>query len=447
MLTSRQTPSYNLKAVVQQTDLKPDTLRAWERRYGLPQPQRSEGGHRLYSARDIDTIRWLMARQREGLSIKRAVELWRQLEAEGQDPLHTATLSVAQAPSALDRQAVGETIVKLREDWVAACLAFDEQRAENILAQAFALYPPETVCLEVLQSGVAHIGDGWYQGEMTVQQEHFATALAMRRLEALIVAAPAPTRPGRILVACPPEENHTFSPLLLSFLLRRRGWNVLYLGANVPVERMKTTVSVARPQLVILAAQQLHTAATLLALAQLLQEERTPVAFGGMIFNVLPAIRTRIPGHFLGQRLEAAPSAVEQLMVAPRPYPPQEDVTETYHQARECYGERRGRIEAQLNPALERTGIDPEHLAMANAEFARNIVAALTLGDMEFAGANIEWVKELLGNRGVPTKLLDDYLKAYHRVAETDLDERGQPIVSWLAQLVEGNSQQDFERV
>jgi DNA-binding transcriptional MerR regulator len=440
MLTSRQAPSYNLKAVVQQTGLKPDTLRAWERRYGLPQPQRSQGGHRLYSARDIDTIKWLMARQREGLSIKRAVELWRRLETEGQDPLHTTTLFAAQATSAPGRRAAGETIVKLREDWVAACLAFDEQWAENILTQAFALYPPETVCLEVLRSGVAHIGDGWYRGEMTVQQEHFATALAMRRLEALIVAAPAPTRPGRILVACPPEENHTFSPLLLTFLLRRKGWDIVYLGANAPLERMRMTMSAARPQLVILVAQQLRTAATLLALARLLQDERTPVAFGGMVFNVLPAIRARIPGHFLGQRLEEAPLVVEQLMVAPRPYPSLEDVAGTYHQAREHYGERRARIEAQLSLVLEQKSIDREHLAIANAELARNIIAALALGDMEFVGADIEWVKELLGNRGVPTKLLDDYLKAFHRVAETHLDERGQPIVSWLAQLVEGNS-------
>ena len=65
---------FNLKAVVRQTGIKPDTLRAWQRRYGLPSPRRSAGGHRLYSQRDIDTIQWLAARQQEGLSIKRAVE-------------------------------------------------------------------------------------------------------------------------------------------------------------------------------------------------------------------------------------------------------------------------------------------------------------------------------------------------------------------------------------
>ena len=78
-------PYFNLKAVVQQTGLKPDTLRAWERRYGLPTPERSAGGHRLYTRHDMDTIKWLRARQREGLSIKRAVDLWRQLESKGQD--------------------------------------------------------------------------------------------------------------------------------------------------------------------------------------------------------------------------------------------------------------------------------------------------------------------------------------------------------------------------
>jgi DNA-binding transcriptional MerR regulator len=59
---TQQTPTFNLKAVLKETGLKPDTLRAWERRYGLPQPERSPGGHRLYSQRDIDIIKWLMTR-------------------------------------------------------------------------------------------------------------------------------------------------------------------------------------------------------------------------------------------------------------------------------------------------------------------------------------------------------------------------------------------------
>ena len=87
MQQTRKTPTFNMKAVVRETGIRPDTLRAWERRYDLPAPERTEGGHRIYSQRDVDTLKWLMARQEEGLSISHAVELFKRLEAEGQDPL------------------------------------------------------------------------------------------------------------------------------------------------------------------------------------------------------------------------------------------------------------------------------------------------------------------------------------------------------------------------
>ena len=78
-------PIFNLSAVVRDTGVKPDTLRAWERRYGLPEPQSTEGGHRLYSRRDIEIIKWLMAQREQGLGISKAVELWRQLEVAATD--------------------------------------------------------------------------------------------------------------------------------------------------------------------------------------------------------------------------------------------------------------------------------------------------------------------------------------------------------------------------
>src|SRR5512135_2617634 len=81
------TPAFNLKVVLKETGLGADTLRAWERRYGLPVPRRSAGGHRLYSQRDIETIKWLMQQQAEGLSISRAVESWNEQLASGLDPL------------------------------------------------------------------------------------------------------------------------------------------------------------------------------------------------------------------------------------------------------------------------------------------------------------------------------------------------------------------------
>ena len=95
----RKTPAYNLKVVIRETGLKADTLRAWERRYGLPNPQRTAGGHRLYSQYDIEMIKWLIERQNEGLRINRAVQLWQSFEEQGKDPLEMMPSPVTMTPA------------------------------------------------------------------------------------------------------------------------------------------------------------------------------------------------------------------------------------------------------------------------------------------------------------------------------------------------------------
>jgi DNA-binding transcriptional MerR regulator len=201
---------FNLKAVVQQTGIKPDTLRAWERRYGLPTPERSSGGHRLYSQGDVDTIKWLTTRQQKGLSIKRAVELWRVIKSEGRDPLQAAVPSTPHSVPIPEPHPVGRTVSELRGQLIDACPEYDELRTQQVVNQAFALYSPETVVVELLQRTIAQVGDGLYQGTVTVHQEHFCSGLVIRRLEALVMAAPPrPARGGSSLPAHP--RNSTSS--------------------------------------------------------------------------------------------------------------------------------------------------------------------------------------------------------------------------------------------
>lgn len=442
MPDSDQIPTFNLKAVVQETGLKPDTLRAWERRYGLPQPERTAGGHRLYSQRDIDTLKWLVARQQEGLSISRAVDLWQKLEADGQDPLRAMAATPPLAAESITPPTVGDALAELRQAWVAACLAFDEQKSERVLIQAFAIYPVETVCVEVLQAGLARVGQGWYEGEVTVQQEHFASELAVRRLEALLAASPPPTRLGRIVVGCPPEEEHTFGPLMLTLFLRRRGWNVLYLGANVPLARLQATIATVKPELVILSAQHLVTAATLLAAAKVLLNAQVPLAYGGLIFNRLPALQSRIPGHFLGERLDKAAALVEQWLTSAGPWPAvtvSEPGGEVFQRALAHFRERQGMIDAHLWQSMRGANMPTSYLAEANRHLARYILAALSLGDLDFLQVDLAWVDGLLSYHNLSRELLPQYLRRYSQAARSSLGEEGQPVVEWLAHLTQEN--------
>lgn len=431
-------PTYNLKAVVQQTGLKPDTLRAWERRYGLPDPERTSGGHRLYSEHDIEILKWLLARQEEGLSISRAVKLWRSLRAEGEDPFQAMPIE-GQAPEPLDYTAndLGDNIAEMRQAWIDACMDFDERRAENVLTQAFAYYPPEIVCFELLQKAIGEIGNQWYEGKTTVQQEHFASALAVRRLDALLAATPAPTRSGRVVVACAPEDDHTFSPLLLSLILRRQGWDVVYLGAKVPANRLESTIVKTKPDLVVFSAQLLHTAANLLEVAHLLKMQGVTMAYGGLIFNLIPEIRPHIPAHFLGERLEKAPQVVDSLINTPRPTPDVVPMTEEYQHAYTYFRERASLIEAEVWQMLSEAEMGHRELEQANAYMTRNVVAALALGDLNFIGTDMQWVEGLMVNYEIPVEQLHAFTQVYFEAARKHLDaEAGKAILRWLEKVL-----------
>jgi methanogenic corrinoid protein MtbC1 len=433
-------PMFNLGAVVDRTGVSAHTLRAWERRYGLPRPARSEGGHRLYSQRDIEIIGWLAERQEEGMSISRAVDLWEQLDAAGQDPL--ARAPAPQPPPVAE----GATVEGYEQAWVEACLHLDEARAERISVEAFAVLDPETVVTGVLQRGLSRIGDLWYEGRASVHQEHFATELAVRRVEALISASPPPTRRELIIAACPPGELHSFGLLLATLLLRRRGWNVLHLGANVPLARLSELVADRRPDLVLSAAQQLTTAATLQDMANLLYGEGVTTAYGGWVFNRIPQLRNRIPGHFLGEGLDSVPQKLEDLMGVPPPLtlePPRAERVEAVAH----FGEQRPRIDADLRRFLEGLDMSGGHLGIAMTQLPNYLAAALQLCDLGYMDPCMDWIVGLLANLELPHDLLPRYVEAYHRAARLHLDERGEPILAWLWAWLEKVAESDGDTI
>lgn len=435
MASLSESPTYNLKVVVNETGIKPDTLRAWERRYGLPSPNRTGGGHRLYSDKDIAIIKWLMARQDEGLSISRAVKLWQSLEAEGKSPLHV--IEYQERPPVLDTAVFNTSqIDDIRSAWINACLRFDEASAEHILTQAFALYQPETVLTKLLQRALAEIGELWFQDKVTVQQEHFASALAMRRLNTLLTASPAPTRPGRVLIGCPPHEDHTFAPLTLTIMLRYRGWDLIYLGANVPLGRFVATVESIKPNLIILTAQQLYTAAKLFEVAKSVAAEKSVMlAYGGRIFNTVPRLRQRIPGYFLGESMEDATQTVDRLLSFGMASPTIKRVPDFYVKALEIFRDKQALIEGDAWSMLKADGMSYEHYTNANLHLSRDIYAALTFGDIEFLSAEIAWAEKLLLNYSMPVAAMRQYLQAYHMAAQEHLHGPAELVVDWLAEV------------
>ena len=426
-------PAFNLKAVLQETNIAADTLRAWERRYGLPMPERTEGGHRLYSQYDIETIKWLLARQTEGLSISRAVDLWNEQIGSNIDPL------AGFAPSALSSLSTTPAIYtspetnldSLRIQWIQACLNFSEVNAEQVLNQAFSIFPVEAVCMEVLQKGLAEFGGLWYENRASVQQEHFASGLAMRRLDALLSGSPAPTRNQTVLVGCPSNEWHTFTPLHLALLLRRRGLNVIHLGANVPAEQFEETVIAVHASMVILVAQTLTTAAALQLTAQTLSNLNVPVGYGGRIFTMHPDLADYIHGYYLGDSLRTSLSTVESLLKNKAKSNPLKVMSAEYIAAHEAFAAQRIHIESTIKEMLVFVP-QSESMDTGIRFLGDNIIAALQLGNMEHVTKEMEWVKVLMQSHQRPASELTDFINNYSLAVDKHINGRGAPIKAWL---------------
>lgn len=428
------TPAFNLKVVLKETGLPADTLRAWERRYGLPAPQRTPGGHRLYSERDIFTIKWLMARQAEGLSISRAVDLWNEQIASGTDPLAGMTSQSLTASQTATAPGLpnDSTLDTLRAQWVEACLDFNETRAEQCLNQAFSLFAVEAVCTSILQRGMSEIGNLWYENRASVQQEHFASGLAMRRLDALLIASPPPSRPFTVLVGCPANEWHTFTSLMLALFLRRRGINVIYLGANVPSARFEETVQATRANLVILVSQTLTSAASLRQTALALSSKKISVAFGGRIFNIRPELTSLIPGHHLGQDVSIALDEVEIILNGKRKPVQVKSPSQEYVASYQFFTSKRADIEMTLRTLMKPLGVSSEDYQTGTHFLGDNIAAALQLGDIRYVSDEMNWIKYLLHAYAHPDDELVHFMDAYAKAVDKHINGSGRPILLWL---------------
>lgn len=424
-MTISQTPTYNIKVVLNKTGMAADTLRAWERRYGLPTPERTSGGHRLYSDRDIEIIKWLMKQQDEGLSISRAVDLWNEQLASGSDPLAGAQKKQIAPPQGLNLEAT-------RREWITACFNYDTVAAEQILNQAFAVHSIEIACTEIILRGLYDIGEYWYQGKASVQQEHFASGIATRMLDALINATPPPTRDETIILACPPDEWHALPLLLLNLLLRRRGWDVIYLGANVPIAQIEETIKVTKTSLVILSAQTLVNAVSLREMVSMLNQKGIRAAFGGRVFNNINDLAKRIPGHFLGNTIEFAIQNIENLLANPLPAPKEEPITKAILKIAKDYQNNRSSIEKVLKDIIESHDQPIAFLEVANHFLGESLIATLELGDISYLSIDMKWLSNLLIDHNVSVSILPIYLNVYAKAVQEVMGENGKEIIDWL---------------
>ena len=304
-------PKYTIKVLSERTGVRPVTLRAWERRYDLLDPDRLDNNYRLYSERDIQIIRWITHRLDEGLSISNAVREYHGLRESGIWPDALPTV-LAPQPSQAPRFPTSYYADQL----FTALTGHDEAQAKQIVDAIQSMYDIQTIFLEVFYPCLVEIGEAWYRGEIRIATEHFASAFIRGILMNLLQAFPIYSEAPRLLIGCAPEEFHEIAPLMLSVLLRREGYQVEYLGTDLPVDDLVFYAEDVSPDMIILSASFEDSARPLYRMQAMLNElpGKPKLGYGGRYFNENQAARKNMDGIFLGMSLDEAIQNVHDLL-------------------------------------------------------------------------------------------------------------------------------------
>lgn len=207
-----------MKSAASITGVAPARLRTWERRYGVPSPDRAVTGRRLYDERDLGVIRRMAELVEAGVPAAEAA---------------AAALATPWAASLAEVRPEVEAAGPAATELVDAARRFDGPTMTGAIRRAVAERGWGRALEDLVFPALRVIGEGWESGAIEVAVEHYASSVIRREIGAGIAAKPAAG--GRpVVLACPPGEQHDIGLVALHLLLADAGVPVLYLGADVP---------------------------------------------------------------------------------------------------------------------------------------------------------------------------------------------------------------------
>ena len=216
--------------------VSPELLRAWERRYGLLDPVRSPGGLRLYSLADLERVRAMQQHLADGLAAAEAAA------AAVRGPAESTNAGTARGSS-----------VAAVDQLAAALEGFDEPRAQAIFDRLLAEVTLDVFLSEIVMPYLRDLGARWERGEVTVAQEHFASNVVRGRLLGIARGWGRGVGP-RALLGCVPGEQHELGLIAFGLALRTHGWRIEYLGADTPLDTIRSVANTLDVDLVVVSA-------------------------------------------------------------------------------------------------------------------------------------------------------------------------------------------------
>lgn len=276
---------YTVRQVSTRTGIAPDTLRAWERRYGVVTPARTQSRYRLYDEHDIERLELMARLVREGTPASLAAQqvgtslgVTRSTDAgtvgdsptEGQRPLGEPPVPPGAPDPPLDAL-------------VEAARHLDRAEVDAVLDRAFSTGSFEVVAERWLLPALVEVGSAWADGRIDVAGEHLVSGAVRGRLGRAFDAAGTALGGPVVLVGLPPRSLHELGSLTFAICLRRLGADVRWLGADLPVDSWAHAVTRLGPAAAVVTVPTSADVAAAADVARRLREQHPelPVFAGG----------------------------------------------------------------------------------------------------------------------------------------------------------------------
>ncbi len=231
--------NYSIKDLEKLTGIKAHTIRIWEKRYNIVCPVRTDTNIRLYSDSDLKRLLNVSILNRNGLKISSILQLSSQ-------ELNKKVFDVSSNSVSVD---------SIIESMIIAMIDLDEAKFEKLLSNGILKYGFEETVTNIIYPFLEKIGILWLIGTIYPAQEHFISNLIRQKLIIALDTQVNNSNTNRksFLMFLRDGEYHEISLLFYSFLIKRRGHRVIYLGQNTPLEDLVQIKSIINPDFVVTA--------------------------------------------------------------------------------------------------------------------------------------------------------------------------------------------------
>jgi DNA-binding transcriptional MerR regulator/methylmalonyl-CoA mutase cobalamin-binding subunit len=261
--------SYRIKTLAKLTGISRNTITAWERRYGLLEPEHDASGYRVYTDADVDRLRRVKALLDEGYQIGEVVSMLQGAAVPPPAPTPTP------GPTGLD-----EVRAALRD----RLMAFDRTGTDEVHARLLEVSFRQRID-EVYMPLLRETGDAWVAGNASIAQEHFISAWVREQLVTMLKSLEQGPRSGPLVVCAGyPGEVHELGLLAVAVHMALRGHRLLYLGANLPADELVAMAKDRPAEIICQSVIYQRDPEELLAYAEDLRrriDERVLIIFGG----------------------------------------------------------------------------------------------------------------------------------------------------------------------